>query len=77
MTHIRVLVNTHIRVLSDTHTRVLKNTHIWLNIDGGFTAGQSQYCDIDLTVNRTGISLSGFGIGNWTPGQSGSGTVEI
>lgn len=48
-----------------------------LNIDGGFTAGQSQYCDIDLTVNRTGISLSGFGIGNWTPGQSGSGTVEI
>ena len=48
-----------------------------LNISGGFTAGQSQYCDIDLTVNRTGISLSGFGIGNWTPGQSGSGTVEI
>lgn len=48
-----------------------------LNISGGFTAGQSQYCDIDLTVNRTGISLSGFGIGNWTLGQSGSGTVKI
>ena len=39
-----------------------------LNIDGGFTAGQSQYCDIDLTVKRTGITITGFGIGNWDDG---------
>lgn len=48
-----------------------------LNIDGGFTAGASQYCDIDLTVHRTGITLSGFSVGNWTSGATGSGTVTM
>ena len=48
-----------------------------LNIDGGFTAGQSQYCDIDLTVSRTGISITGFGIGDWTQGASGNGSVTM
>ena len=48
-----------------------------LNIDGGFTAGASQYCDIDLTVHRTGITLSGFSVGNWNPGATGSGSVTM
>ena len=48
-----------------------------LNIDGGFTAGASQYCDIDLTVHRTGITLSGFSVGNWTSGATGSGSVTM
>ena len=48
-----------------------------LNIDGGFTAGASQYCDIDLTVHRTGITLSGFSVGNWNPGTTGSGSVTM
>lgn len=48
-----------------------------LNIDGGFTAGASQYCDIDLTVHRTGITLSGFSVGNWTPGATGNGSVTM
>ena len=48
-----------------------------LNIDGGFTAGASQYCDIDLTVHRTGITLSGFSVGNWTSGATGGGSVTM
>ena len=48
-----------------------------LNISGGLTAGQSQYCDIDLTVHRTGITVSGFSIGNWTAGATSSGTVTM
>ena len=48
-----------------------------LNIDGGFTAGASQYCDIDLTVHRTGITLSGFSVGNWTSGAKGGGSVTM
>lgn len=48
-----------------------------LDISGGFTAGQSQYCDIDLKVNRTGISINSFGIGNWKPGKEGSGNVTM
>ena len=48
-----------------------------LNIENGFTAGQAQYCDIDLTMHRTGISLTGFGIGNWTESATGSGTVTM
>ena len=48
-----------------------------LNIPNGFTAGASQYCDIDLTVHRTGITLSGFSVGNWTSGATGSGSVTM
>ena len=51
----------------------------YLNISGGFTAGASTYCDIDLTVHRTGIELSGFGISSWTPNEdaTGSGNVSM
>lgn len=48
-----------------------------LNIAGGFTAGQAQYCDFDLTVNRTGISITGFSVSNWTESTTGSGTVSM
>ena len=48
-----------------------------LSIPNGFTAGASQYCDIDLTVHRTGITLSGFSVGNWTSGATGSGSVTM
>ena len=49
----------------------------YLNISGGFTAGASTYCDIDLTVNRTGIELSGFGINGWAPNEDATGTGNV
>ena len=48
-----------------------------LNIEGGFTAGSSAYCDLDLTVHRTGISISGFSIGEWKEGTTGEGDVVM
>lgn len=48
-----------------------------LNIEGGFTAGSSAYCDLDLTVHRTGISISGFSIGQWKEGTTGEGDVVM
>lgn len=48
-----------------------------LNIEDGFTAGASEYCDLDLTVHRTGISISGFSIGQWKEGTTGEGDVTM
>ncbi|HIY89117.1 MAG TPA: fimbrillin family protein [Candidatus Bacteroides pullicola] len=49
-----------------------------LNIEGGITAGAGTYVDLNLTVNRTGISLSSFTVGDWKPSDvSGSGTVTM
>ena len=48
-----------------------------LNVTGGIEAVAGSYCDITLTVNRTGITLDSFTIGSWTPGQTGSGSVEM
>lgn len=48
-----------------------------LNITDGFTAGASEYCDLDLTVHRTHISISGFNIGQWKEGTTGEGDVTM
>ena len=48
-----------------------------LNIPGGITAVESQYCNISLTVDRSGITMGTFTVGDWTPGQSGSGSVTL
>ena len=48
-----------------------------LNIEDGFTAGASAYCDLDLTVHRTHISISGFNIGQWEEGIKGEGSVTM
>lgn len=48
-----------------------------LNIEDGFTAGASTYCDLDLTVHRTHISISGFNIGQWEEGIKGEGSVTM
>ena len=48
-----------------------------LNIEDGFTAGASAYCDLDLTVHRTHISISGFNIDEWKAGTTGEGSVTM
>lgn len=48
-----------------------------LNIKDGFTAGASAYCDLDLTVHRTHISISGFNIDEWKAGTTGKGDVTM
>lgn len=48
-----------------------------LNIPGGIKAVESQYCNISLTVDRSGITMGTFTVGDWTPGQSGSGEVTM
>lgn len=48
-----------------------------LNITDGFTADASEYCDLDLTVHRTHISISGFNIGQWKEGTTGEGDVTM
>lgn len=48
-----------------------------LNITDGFTADASEYCDLDLTVHRTHISISGFSIGEWKKGEEGKGNVTM
>ena len=48
-----------------------------LNVTGGIEAGAGSYVDLDLTVSRTSIDLDGITIGDWTPGQSGSGNVTM
>ena len=48
-----------------------------LNITDGFTADASEYCDLDLTVHRTHISISGFSIGEWIEGAEGKGDVTM
>ena len=54
------------------------NTYSYtLNIEGGITAGEGKYVDLDLTVTRKGINITSFAIGDWQPDQTGSGTVEL
>ena len=48
-----------------------------LNISGGITAGEAKYCNISLTVHRTGISMDTFNVGNWTEDKTGSGTATM
>ena len=48
-----------------------------LNVTGGIEAGANTYCDLDLTVNRTGITISSFSIGDWQQGKGGSGNVTM
>lgn len=48
-----------------------------LNIDEGISTTAGTYCELTLTVNRTGIELSSFTIGNWTEGSTGSGSVTM
>ena len=54
------------------------NTYSYsLNIEGGITAGEGKYVELDLTVTRKGINITSFAIGDWQPDQSGSGMVEL
>ena len=48
-----------------------------LNISGGITAGEAKYCNISLTVHRTGIDMDTFTVGNWTEDKTGSGTATM
>lgn len=48
-----------------------------LNISGGITAGEAQYCYISLDVDRTGIDLRAFTVGDWTEDKTGSGTATM
>ena len=49
-----------------------------LNIEGGITTGAGTYVDLNLTVDRTGISLSSFTVGDWKPSNvSGNGSVVM
>ena len=48
-----------------------------LNISGGITAGEAQYCYISLDVDRTGIDLRTFTVGDWTEDKTGSGTATM
>ena len=43
----------------------------------GITAVESKYCNISLKVNRSGISVTGFEVGNWAIGQAESGMVNM
>ena len=54
------------------------NTYSYsLNIEGGITAGEGKYVELDLTVTRKGINITSFDVGDWQPDQSGSGMVEL
>ena len=49
-----------------------------LNISGGITAGEAKYCNISLDVDRTGIDLRTFTVGDWALDKSdGSGTATM
>ncbi len=60
-----------------------QNDKVGVYVDGAgysnvcFTAGVSAYCDLDLTVHRTHISISGFSIGEWKKGEEGKGNVTM
>ena len=60
--------------LTDTDGTVF---HYDLNIEGGITAGEGKYVDLNLTVTRKGINITSFAIGDWQPDQTGNGTVEL
>lgn len=60
--------------LTDTDGTVF---HYDLNIEGGITAAEGMYVDLNLTVNRTEISLTSFSIGDWKLAGENDGTVVM